>query len=165
MRTFVSKSFVAVALLSGAAIVTPAYAATGTGDATVQILQAITVTKASDLNFGKVVAASSASTVTVGENDARTCGAALTCYGATTAGAFNVTGAAGETVTVAIDSPTISLTDGGSNTIAATVSTTTSSLVLTGGNGNFKVAGLLNVGANQAGGTYAGQYTVSVNYQ
>ncbi len=165
MHTFTSKTIAIAALLSGAMAASPAYATSANGDASVQILQAISVTKASDLNFGKVVAAATASTVAVGEDNSRNCGAALTCYGATTAGAFNVTGTAGQTVTVSIDSPSITLSDGGSNSLAATVSTTTSSLVLTGGTGNFKVAGLLNVGANQAAGTYAGQYTVSVNYQ
>jgi len=45
------------------------------------------------------------------------------------------------------------------------LSTSTSALTLTGGVGSFNVAGTLSVGANQAAGTYTGQYNVSVNYQ
>lgn len=156
----------AAAIAACCAMASQAHAASATGTATVRILQAITVTKTSDLNFGKVVAASQAATVSIGESGARTCGTGLTCYGATTAGAFGVTGSAGETVSVSIDNPSIQLTNGGGApgmTVALT--TSTPSLVLSGGGGSFKIAGTLTVGANQPGGVYSGYYSVSVNYQ
>ncbi|MBX9816197.1 MAG: DUF4402 domain-containing protein [Sphingomonas sp.] len=147
-----------------AVVAVPAQAETAQGDATVKILQAITVTKAADLNFGNVVPSASAATVSVGEDGTRNCGAGLNCYGTTTAGAFNVTGAAGETVSVGIDTPTIQLSNG-SQSMSVALSTATSALTLAGGTGSFRVAGALSVGANQAAGTYTGQYNVSVNYQ
>lgn len=147
-----------------AVVAVPAQAETAQGDATVKILQAITVTKAADLNFGNVVPSASAATVSVGEDGTRSCGTGLNCYGTSTAGAFNVTGTAGETVSVGIDTPTIQLSNG-SQSMSVALSTATSSLTLAGGTGSFRVAGALSVGANQAAGTYTGQYNVSVNYQ
>lgn len=154
-------------LFAGAALsIEPAHAASATGDATVKILRAITVTKSSDLDFGKIVPSAAAATVAIGEDNSRVCGSGLSCFGTTTAGAFAVVGAANETVTVAIDNPSITLTDGGSNSMAVLLATTTSAMTLSGtGDGSFKVAGTLNVGANQAAGTYSGQYAVSVSYQ
>ena len=148
-----------VAGLMAAAVAVPAHAETAQGDATVKILQAITV-----LNFGNVVPSAAAATVAVGEDGTRTCGTGLNCYGTTTSGAFNVTGSAGETVSVGIDNPTIQLSNG-TQSMAVALSTSTRSLTLAGGAGSFRVAGTLSVGANQAAGTYTGQYNVSVNYQ
>ena len=164
MRNMSVKAVLASVLAFGPLAISPALAASGTGDATVKILSALAVSKATDLNFGKVVAAATGSTVAVGEDGARICGASLTCYGTTSAGMFNIAGSDGETVSVSIDNGTVTLSDGASHIMSAAVSTTTSSVVLTGGAGSFKVSGQLTVGANQVGGTYAGQYNVSVNY-
>ncbi|MBB3981709.1 hypothetical protein GGR44_001356 [Sphingobium fontiphilum] len=166
MNKLIVKGLGLAGMVSAAGMITaPAHATSATGDATVKILQAITVAKSSDLNFGKVLASSTASTVAIAESGTRTCGSGLSCYGTTTAGAFNVTGSTGETVSVAIDNPTITLSDGGANAMTVALNTSTSSMTLAGGTGSFKIAGTLNVGANQAAGTYAGQYSVSVNYQ
>ncbi len=148
-------------------IAAPAAAQTsGRGDASVRVLQSITVAKSADLNFGRVLPATSASTVVVAENGGRTCGANLRCFGATTAAGFTVTGTAGETVSVTIANPRVTLTNGSAGqTMVVTIATGTTSLVLIGGTGTFRVGGTLNVGANQAPGTYSGQFTVSVNYQ
>lgn len=153
-----------VAGLMAAGVAVPAHAETARGDATVKILQAITVSKTADLNFGNVVPSAAAATVAVGEDGTRTCGTGLSCYGTTTSGAFNVTGTAGETVSVGIDNATIQLSNG-TQSMAVALSTSTSSLTLAGGTGSFRVGGTLSVGANQAAGTYTGQYNVSVNYQ
>jgi len=165
MKTF-SYKLVLTALAAIAPIAAmPANAATATGDATVRVLQALSVTKTANLNFGNVVASASAGTIAIAENGNRTCASGLACFGSTAAGEFAVAGTVGETVTVAIDSGAISLTDGASHTIEGSVSTTTNALTLAAGTNSFKIAGQLNIGANQAAGTYAGQYSVSVNYQ
>jgi hypothetical protein len=160
--------FVKLLGIAGCGVVasaSPALAGPGTGDASVKILKSITVTKTSDLYFGKVLPSGAAATVAIADNGARTCGAGLSCYDTTTAGGFNVTGTSGETVSVKIDNPSIKLSDGSGNAMGVTLSTSTSSMTLTGGAGTFKVAGVLSVGANQAAGNYSGQYSVSVNYQ
>lgn len=158
------KALGAATLATAAFAASPSSAQSATGDASVQILQALTVTKTADLDFGKVLPSGSAATVAIAENGSRTCGTGLSCFGATSASAFNVTGSAGEVVSVSIDTPTITLSDGGSNSMSVALATSTSSLSLGRGAGSFNVGGTLSVGANQAAGRYAGQFTVSVNY-
>ncbi len=144
----------------------PAAAETVTGTATVRILQAITVAKTGDLNFGKVISAANAGAVGVALDGSRTCGTGLTCFGTTSAGNFVVTGSPGETVTLALDSGIALLTNGygQSMNVALALSTAAISLPSTG-SGSFTVGGTLSVGANQQAGTYAGRYSISVNYQ
>mgnify|MGYP001596486045 CR=1 FL=1 len=81
---------------------------------------------------GKIVPSAAAATVAIAEDNSRVCGSGLSCFGTTTAGAFAVVGAANETVTVAIDNPSITLTDGGSNSMAVLLATTTSAMTLSG---------------------------------
>ncbi|MBX9815922.1 MAG: hypothetical protein A4S12_09470 [Proteobacteria bacterium SG_bin5] len=150
--------------LASFGVAAPAAAQTATGDVTVRILQAITVSKTADLNFGRVVAGTAAGSVVVGEDGARTCPAALRCLGTSTGAAFAVTGTAGETVAVSIDTPSIQLTSG-SNKMTVALVTQTKTMTLATGPNAFRVGGTLSVGAAQAAGTYTGQFTVSVNYQ
>lgn len=165
MRRELRALGLAVALAGGVALAAPAEAQSATGGVSVRILQAITVTKTFDLNFGRVVAGTTSGTVAIAEDGTRTCAAALRCLGGTSAGAFAVTGTAGEVVTVSVDTPSITLTNGAGATMAVTLASTTRTLTLTGGNGSFRVSGTLTVGARQTGGDYTGQFTVSVNYQ
>jgi len=155
----------AVGALLAVTAVSPAFAASGNGTTSVKILRAITVTKTADLYFGKILPSATASTVAVAESGARTCGAGLGCYGTPTSGAFSVVGTSGEVVSVSLDSATATLSDGASHSMTVNLATTTAALTLAGGTGTFKIAGTLNVGANQVDGTYTGQYSVSVNYQ
>ncbi|MDH7973276.1 DUF4402 domain-containing protein [Sphingomonas sp. AR_OL41] len=165
MTILKNKAFGVAAALLVAATVSPAYASSGNGTASVKILRAITVTKSSDLYFGKILPSATASTVAVAESGARTCGASLGCYDTATSGAFHVVGTSGEIVSVSLDSASTTLSDGASHSMTVNLATSTTALTLTGGAGDFKVAGTLNVGASQADGTYTGQYSVSVNYQ
>lgn len=143
----------------------PVHGAVTTGSATVKVLQAVTVTKGADLDFGKVVTGQSASTVRVAEDGSRSCGAGLTCIGPTSSALFNITGTANESVMVSIDQRRITLA--ASNTLTMTVDLTvpTDVIVLHAGKGSFRVGGTLNVGPNQAAGTYTGTFMVSVDYQ
>lgn len=161
MRKFILLGVAGLSLFGMAA---PAAAQTATGDVTVRILQAITVSKTADLNFGRVVAGTTAGSVVVAEDGTRTCPAALRCIGATTGAAFAVTGTTGETVTVSIDTPSIQLASG-TNRMTVGLTTATRTITLAAGPNTFRVGGTLAVGAAQAAGTYTGQFTVSVNYQ
>ncbi len=167
MIKFMKMIVVAIGVIVTFATTSPAYAqrTTGNGTASVKILRSITVTKSTDLYFGKIVPSTAASTVTIAESGARTCGSGLSCYDTATSGSFVVNGTSGEVVSVALDSNTTTLSDGGSNAMTVNLATSTTVLPLTGGTGNFKVGGTLNVGANQKDGSYTGQYSVSVNYQ
>lgn len=140
-----------------------ANAATGSATASATILSPISVTKTSDLDFGKIIAGASASTVALTGAGAFTCGSGLTCSGTHTPAAFNVAGTAGEAVTVASDA-TVTLISG-ANSMSATLVPTASSLTLVGGTASFNVGGTLSVAGNQAAGAYAGTFNVTVNYQ
>jgi len=140
-----------------------ANAATGSATASATILSPVSVTKSSDLDFGKIIAGASAGTVTLTGAGTFTCGVGLTCSGAHNAAAFGVAGSSNEIVTVSADS-SVTLTSG-SNSMTASLAPTASTLTLAGGVASFNVGGSLAVGGNQAAGAYAGTFNVTVNYQ
>lgn len=158
IKAVAAGSVLALGLASGAA-----QAATADGTARATILQQVTVTNTSDLQFGTVAIGTGGGSVAVSTAGARTCATTLVCTGATTAAGFNVSGATG--MTVGISHPgSVTLTDGSGNNMTATIASSATSLVLAGGD-SFRVGGSLNVGATQAAGAYAGTFTVTVNYQ
>ena len=117
--------------------------------------------------FTKAVLASSVlvaslMSATAARADTATADARANILQQVTAAGFDVTGTAGETVSVASD-PTVTLTSG-TNSMTANIVASASTLTLTGGTGSFNVGGLLNVGANQADGAYEGSFNVTVNY-
>ncbi|WP_164118478.1 DUF4402 domain-containing protein [Sphingorhabdus sp. Alg239-R122] len=151
------------AVLAAALVSTSANAATANADARATILEQITVTKTSDLDFGTVVVGATGGNVALSSADGSvSCDAALVCSGTTTAAAFDVTGTAGETVDITVD-PSVNLVSGG-NSMTASLSGSDASLVLAGGD-SFTVGGTLAVAANQAAGDYVGNFDVTVEYQ
>lgn len=148
-----------------ALLAAPSHGASTSGSASVKVLQAVTVAKGADLDFGKVIPGTAAATVRIAEDGTRTCGTGLTCIGTPTAALFNITGTTGETVGVTIAVARINLTSGSAPAMTVDLATTTPSVVMVAGKGSFKVSGLLTVGANQAAGAYTGTFTVNVDYQ
>ncbi|WP_198912288.1 DUF4402 domain-containing protein [Parvularcula mediterranea] len=148
--------------------VTSIAAAQDTADFTASalILEAITVTKSTDLDFASIAPdASTAATVEVTPAGARNCGAILTCSGTVSAASFSVTGADGATFAVTL--PAAANITSGADTML--VDTFTSSLTgntgtLTGGAATFSLGATLNVGAAQPAGSYTGTFTVTVDY-
>lgn len=145
-----------------------AHAADATATATAQILEQITVTKVTDLNFGTIVPDTAASgNVNVAANAAgtRTCAANLTCAGAASvsSASFDVTASAGSSVVVTGLTGLTQLTNAGGNTMNIALGGST--LDMSSGADTLYVGGDLTVGANQPTGTYNGNFTVSVNYQ
>lgn len=155
--------------LAGSAVIalglsaSAANAATASANATAEILSQVSVTKTADLAFGTVAIGTSGGTVAVSTAGARSCGSGLVCSGTTAAAGFTVSGAVGQTVGVTVPA-TVTLNDGGSNNMTATLTSSASSIVLDGTDA-FTVGGTLTVGGTQAAGTYAGSFTVTVNYQ
>ncbi|NNC71253.1 MAG: DUF4402 domain-containing protein [Sphingomonadaceae bacterium] len=164
-----TKLFKTAALSATAALAlgaNAAHAADATATATAQILEQITVTRTSHLNFGTIVPDTAASgNVTVAATSAgtRTCDANLTCAGAASvsSAAFDVTASAGSTVSVTGLTGLTQLTSG-TDTMAVSLAGSTLDLSL--GSDTLYVGGDLTVGANQPTGTYTGNFTVSVNY-
>ncbi|MEL6257456.1 MAG: DUF4402 domain-containing protein [Pseudomonadota bacterium] len=145
----------------------PGQAADVNSDAGARIISPLQVSNVTRLYFGTIApSTTSADTVAVAADGARTCGAALTCLDNDhTAAAFAVTGEADRSYTIDLPN-TISISDGAGNSmdVASFVGSKTSG-TLTSGSDNFTVGGTLTVGANQASGEYSGVFTVTVEYQ
>ena len=155
---FAGASFVAIGM--GA---TAANAATANAAALAKVLSQVTVTQQTDLEFGTIVAGTSASTVAINAFGARTCGAGLACTGATGAAAFSVTGTAGRIVTVSVP-VSITLTNG-TDTMNANLAASAPGLLLGVGGASFTVGGTLDVGASQVDGDYSATFDATVDYQ
>ncbi len=143
LKAVAAGSVLAIGLASGAA-----NAATADGTARATILQQVTVTNTSDLQFGTVAIGTGGGAVTVATGGGRTCAATLVCSGATTSAGFSVSGATGMNVAISVPG-SVTLTETGGGTMAATLASSATSLTLAG----------------TAADAYAGTFTVTVNYQ
>ena len=177
-----------LAFTLSALIAAPAQAdsAQATANAQATVVAPLTLVKVTDLNFGRIVARPTAGTVTVNVNTSAcsTTGAILhqgTCQYAEFAGMGT------RRMTVRIQVPTTITVTGpaGATMLVDTVTLGTApELQFIGGNGNglgngnrryeivsntgiftFRVAGRLNVGANQRPGVYVGTFNVVAQYQ
>jgi len=162
-RAAIGAAVAAIALSAGAAQAAPVSA---TATAKAKILKQLTLTRTADLDFGTVVAGSTASTVAVSTASARTCGTGLTCTGTVTAASFDIGGSNAAVVTVTGDN-TVSLANGSGGTMSATLtrSAATVTLINAAVGGSFQVGGTLSLAANQADGAYTGTFNVTVDYQ
>lgn len=157
---------VAIAAFGLSAGVAQAAPATASATAKARVLKQITVTNTADLDFGTIVAGTSAAAVAVSTGGARTCAAALTCTGTVTAASFDVSGTNNAVVTVTGDN-SVSLTNGTGGTMSASLTRSATTLTLTNSavGGTFQVGGSLALAANQADGAYTGTFNVTVDYQ
>ncbi|MBE1273939.1 DUF4402 domain-containing protein [Enterovibrio baiacu] len=127
---------------------TNALAVSDTFNATLEIKQAISMTKTSDLDFG-LITSDQATDVVVAKSDS---GAA----------AFTINGGTGAVVDVAISNTNLV---NGANTIPAEFSFD-SNLTLTGGTAELKIGGTAKTaGATLVAGTYSANVPVDVTYQ
>ena len=165
MKIQMLKAIVATTTLAALGLgATAANAATATATAKAKILRQVTVTNTSDLQFGIIVTAPSASTVVVSTAGGRTCGAVLVCTGATTAAGFTIAGTTGQVVTVSVPT-SATLTETGGATMTASLTTPPATILLAASAGAFSVGGTLAVAANQQDGDYSGTFVATVNYQ
>ena len=160
------------AVLAGTAVLTvglgatAANAATTNGNATANIVAAITIQEDAVLNFGTIVPDTSAQTVAISTAGAQSCSGALVCTGTPAAGAFTATGTAGQGVTISVAATaTLNRVGGGATMGVAGLAPSALTATLTGGTASFTVGGTLAVGAGQMAGVYNGTYAVNVNYQ
>lgn len=169
-----SLRFVAVsAALAAASFATTASAATSaTATATAEILQSLTVTANSALDFGQI-AANTGGTVTVKADSTVSQTGSVVWTGTRVPAGFTVTGTKGASVVVTLPSVPATLYLGG-NTASPNKMTldqfTTNpigafQLDATTGAAQFDVGGRLSVGSAQTAGLYSGTFAVSVEYQ
>lgn len=141
-----------------------AYAVTATGTATAIIRAALSALETQGMDFGILVATASPSTATLSTAGVVTTG--LDKYGVPKSGVFTITGDANSQVTVSIANTTLTSTGGGSPMGLTNFTTSPTSPVTVGAGGTvgLNVGAQLAVGANQASGTYNGNYTVTLSY-
>lgn len=177
------RAFCALLVLTLSVLLAPdarARVATVQGSATAAVVAPLSLTKTQDLDFGRIAARPTAGTVTVDVNSG----------GCTTTGTIihqgncqfaEFAGRGTRRMRVRIQIPTsVTLTGPGGATMLVNTMTlgTQPDLTFMGGNGNrryeinsptgiftFRVAGRLNVGANQVPGVYNGTFNVTVQYQ
>ncbi|CAH7433438.1 Flagellar hook-length control protein fliK [Vibrio chagasii] len=124
------------------------FAVSDTFDATLEVKQAITMTKTSDLDFG-IITSDNTTDVVVAQGDA---GAA----------AFTLSGESGDTVTVSISDTNLV---NGVNTIAAEFDFN-NAITLTGGTADLNIGGTARTSsATLVAGTYTANVAVDVTYQ
>ena len=169
-----SLRFVAVgAALAAASFATSASAAaSATATATAEILQSLTLTADSALDFGQI-AANTGGTVKVNGDSTVAQTGTLVWTGTRAPAGFTVTGTKGASVVVTLPSASTFLYLGG-------VTTSPDKMVLdqfnanpvgafqldaTTGAAQFNVGGRLTVGSAQTAGLYSGTFAVSVEYQ
>lgn len=168
---FITKGAIAALLLAGAA--SPAFAQatdTATGTGTVTIYRPITVTKNTDLQFGRVVRPTSGSgTVTIDNAGARSFTGGVALLSSTVGKAqFTVAGEGGQAFTLSVPA-TFDMTGPGTLTVTTSqdVANGTVNLDNTLGNGGVKVVnvgGSITVDNTTATGNYSGTFNVTATY-
>ncbi len=169
-----SLRFVAVgAALAAASFATSASAAaSATATATAEILQSLTLTADSALNFGQI-AANTGGTVKVNGDSTVVQTGSVVWTGTRAPAGFTVTGTKGAAVVVTLPTVTSTLYLGGVTTSPDKMTLDQFNvdpvggfqLDVTTGKANFNVGGRLTVGAAQTAGLYSGTFAVSVEYQ
>ncbi len=146
-----------------------AFAADTSGDVRARVIDAISVSQSSTLNFGSF--ASSASEGTINQAGIATGGVTAISSGETrSAGIFNVAGESASDTAYTFTLPSTTTIgiggSGGTNqmTINLSLASGGTSRTLTSGADSVTVNGLLTVAANQPAGLYTGTYDVTANY-
>jgi hypothetical protein len=148
--------------------------ASATGSASVIVFTplAVTPTAGSDLNFGNVIAGASAGSLTVDPAGTASSysGLIVPTGSVTQAAGFDITGQPGAQFSITLPATAASLGNGVSvasftGKISNGASGTLSGSLDASGKQSFAVGGTLSIGANQAAGTYTGNFSVTVAYQ
>ena len=168
--------FGAVAMF--AAVPSPTRAAPATGEAQIVIVAPLTFINNEDLNFGRIIPAHVAGTVSISETNKRTTTNGIVPVGNDyQAAQFAGLAAQDQRVTIRISPTVISLIGPGpAMTVDIFAIGPEASLAQIGNSPNYRVvradgifqfavAARLHVGANQPAGTYSGSFTATLDYQ
>lgn len=173
MRNSLRLIAVGTALAAASFATSASAAASATATATAEILQSLTLTADSALDFGQIAPNTGGSVLLNADNTVSQSGT-LVWTGTRAPAGFTVSGTKGVNVVVTL--PTVASTlylngntaspdkmtlDGfNANPVAGVVQ-----LDATTGQANFQVGGRLTVGSAQTAGVYSGTFSVSVEYQ
>ena len=152
---------IAGATIASASITSSAIAAQATGSATANVLEPITITNTSPLQFGDVDV-TGGGTVTISETGAAS--GTLTSVGTQSAGTFALTGANAATFSIAI-ATVVDLTNGTDNLVLSAYSNTEGATgTMTGGAITLGVGATITAVGGESTGPYTGSYTVDIDY-
>ncbi len=153
------------------------FGATGEGHAQVELLNPLTVTNQTTLDFAQIAIdpAAGAQTLSMTAAGVVTCPGNYVCSGVTTNGELLVTGAPGGSVNLSITGQTATLDDGGGNTLTfdpefTGAVDTLAAVALDGvtGQATVNVGGSIDFAGTETAGTYTSvngsAYVVTVNY-
>jgi hypothetical protein len=140
--------------------------ATQSTTASARVLAKIQLAKLTDLNFGDLVAGAAAGTVVVDIAGARTStGGVSLAAGTVSQASFTVTGEPNKSYTITV--PASVTLNSGANTMAVNtfvLNPVTPATIPVGGTQALNIGATLNVGANQATGSYTNTFNVVVAY-
>lgn len=152
-----------------AATSVPAHAQSQSGTAVSTVLNSLSVANTTDLDFGTLVAGTTAGTVTIAPaSGARTTtGGVAAAGGSPGAATFVATGVINRLYLITLPSVATVLTNGTGGTMTVTNFAHDAGFLprfLSGPVATIHVGGRLNVGANQADGNYSGTFNLTVIY-
>lgn len=167
------SSFIYAAMVLPSMLLTAggAQAANGTTDTTASIRQPVTINKDNDLGFGTFVPGTTNSVFRLNPNNgnlSRRNGDAIAFGGTPTAAAFTVSGTPNLRVRITSGQNIIFITrDGGTETMRVNrfrFDGARNRFLDATGEAVYRVGGQVRVGANQAAGTYRGNFSITVDY-
>jgi hypothetical protein len=165
-----NHSLVTLAALGSMLVAPAAMAASSTSNATANVITAISINKTIDLDFGALAPSTTGGSVLINATSGvRTSsgGVTLSSIDAGNRASFNVAGDSSATYAITLPATNVTLTrSGGTETMSVTnfASNPSGTGQLTAGQQVLYVGATLNVGANQAAGSYIGTFDVSVDY-
>lgn len=141
-------------------------AASVTATANALVITPLSIAENVQMDFGTIAGGAAAGTVVLDTAGARTTtGDATTiAAGAGAAGDFTITGEPLQAYSLSITSAANNLISGANTMTSSTYTDNSTGTMPGGGSETFQVGATLAVGASQAGGVYAGSYTVTVDY-
>jgi hypothetical protein len=158
----------ALALMgAAAALLLPsgALAATATGHASVTIVSAVAVSETAPMDFGTVGVTKAGGSVVLSPNGARSGPAAYAFDGSAHPGQFTVAGTPNAAIAISFSSGDAVTGPGPAMTLGSFTHNAGKAPALnSAGNLTLAVGATVTVGAAQPYGSYAGTYTVTVNY-
>lgn len=153
--------------LASTALASAAQAADVVAGAGAKIVAPLQIENTTDLYFGTIAPSlTDNDVVQVSFDGSKDCGAALSCLSDDhTAAAFAVSGAEGQSYTIALPTQATIRNGNGDEMTIANFAGSKPNGTLANGTDSFTVGGVLNVAARQAAGDYQGTFVVTVEYQ
>ncbi|MCK9641768.1 MAG: DUF4402 domain-containing protein [Prolixibacteraceae bacterium] len=160
------KLLIVVFVLSGFTVCGYAQSNTAEITASVTVIQPIAISRAADLNFGRITIGG-AGTVVVSSGGTRTQTGSITLLtgGSEAPGLFNITGRATSTYAVTIPNSVTLKKSGAPTEIITADSFTNNAVALTGSSDQLKVGATIHLVGNETVGAYASDlFAVTVAY-